>query len=109
MRDGTYKVYLDGGGVKGFVIGTLCEGRITGCDQTHHVIGTVADDGSRVRGSMTMTRHARVEGFTEIADLDLIEVTFSGIGGAVTGEFDARIAGRPELPVTATFQWLCGL
>jgi hypothetical protein len=108
MRDGIYKVCLEGGGIKGFMIGTLANGRVTGCDQTHHVTGYVKSDGNRHKGEMTMRRHAHRDGFVEIANMDQIDVSFAGICGASFGEFDARITGRPDLPVKATFQWLCG-
>lgn len=108
MQDGFYKVSLEGGGVKGFMIGTMSEGHLTGCDQTHHVTGNLQFDGSRLSGRLTMTRHAKPEYFVEIANMDVIEVNFSGICGANCGEFNARIEGRPDLPVKACFQRLCG-
>lgn len=108
MRDGIYKVYIEGGGIKGFMIGALNNGFVTGCDQTHHVTGTVKKNGSRHDGHMVMTRHARPEGFKEIANMDVIEVRFTGICAASVGEFEARITGRPDLPVKASFQWVCG-
>jgi hypothetical protein len=109
MRDGIYKVWLAGGGVKVFMIGTLCDGRVTGCDQTHHVTGHVRKIGNRHHGEMLMERHGHCDGFVEIANMDRIEVSFTGICGTSVGEFDARIAGRPDLPVKASFQWICGL
>ena len=107
MRDGIYKVSLASGPLKGLIIGTLSEGRVTGCDQTHHVTGHVSHAGSRHKGKMVMTRHARPEGFVEIANLDVITVSFEGICGESFGQFDARIAENPDLKVTATFQWMC--
>ena len=105
MRDGIYKVTLKSGGLKGLIIGTLHDGLVTGCDQTHHVTGAVSQQGSRLKGKMVMRRHARPEGFVEIANLDLITVNFSGI----CGQFDAKLAEKPGLPVKATFQWMCEL
>ena len=93
MRDGIYKVSLASGDRKGLIIGTVHEGLITGCDQTHHVTGRVS--------------HARPEGFVEIANLDTITVRFAGICGESFGQFDARIAENPDLNVQATFQWMC--
>ena len=107
MRDGIYKVSLASGDRKGLLIGTLHEGLVTGCDQTHHVTGHVDQDGHRVKGKMVMTRHARPEGFIEIANLDVITVSFDGICGDSFGQFDARIAENPGLKVKATFQWMC--
>ena len=107
MRDGIYKVSLASGGRKGLIIGTVHEGLVTGCDQTHHVTGHVGHDGNRVKGRMTMTRHARPDGFAEIANLDIITVSFAGICGDSFGQFDARIAENPNLKVKATFQWMC--
>jgi hypothetical protein len=107
MRDGIYKVRLAAGGLKGFVIGALSGGRLTGCDQTHHVTGQVEYDGRRLGGTMVMTRHSRPPGFVEIANLDTITVSFAGICGDSFGEFEAKIMEKPELPVTATFQWIC--
>ena len=108
MQDGIYKVYLEGGGVTGFMIGTLADGRLTGCDQTHHVPGWFKRDGSKFTTLLKFTRHDRPEGFVEIANLDDFEVEVSGICGASFGQFKARIVGKPELPVLATFQRLCG-
>ena len=108
MRDGIYKVYLEGGGVKGFMIGALSNGVVTGCDQTHHVTGTVKNRGTHHEGYFVMTRHDRRDDFTEIANMDVIQVRFSGICAASVGEFDARIVDRPDLPVKASFHWVCG-
>jgi hypothetical protein len=107
MRDGIYKVSLASGDRKGLIIGTVHEGLITGCDQTHHVTGRVSHEGNRHKGTMVMTRHARPEGFVEIANLDTITVRFAGICGESFGQFDARIAENPDLNVQATFQWMC--
>jgi hypothetical protein len=107
MRDGMYKVVISGRGVKILMIGTLSNGRLLGCDPTHHVTGTVRETGSRFRGRLTMRRHAKPDGFVEIANLDEINVSFEGIGGTSFGEFDSRIEGHPELKVRAAFQWLC--
>ena len=107
MRDGMYKVIIEGRGVKILMIGTLTDGRLIGCDPTHHVTGWVRESGSRFRGSLQMRRHAKPAGFVEIANLDVIDVTFEGIGGTSFGAFDARIEGHPDLPVKANFQWLC--
>ncbi len=109
MRDGVYKVCLEGGGIKGFMIGTLSEGRLTGCDQTHHVTGYVKSVGNHHKGALIMKRHAHCDSMVEIANMDTIDVSFYGICGSLLGEFDARIKGRSDLPVKATFQWLCGL
>jgi hypothetical protein len=108
MRDGIYKVHISGGGIKGFMIGTLNQGRLTGCDQSHHVTGYVKSVGNHHKGEMVMHRHAKPDGFVEIANMDVIEIAFAGICGASVGEFDARITGRPDLPIKATFQWICG-
>lgn len=107
MRDGMYKVIISGGAVKILMIGTLANGRLLGCDPTHHATGWVRESGSRFRGSVQMHRHAKPEGFVEIANLDFIDVSFEGIAGTSFGEFDARIEGHPELKVRAAFQWLC--
>jgi glutamate synthase domain-containing protein 3 len=109
MRDGIYKVTLESGGLKGLIIGTLCDGLVTGCDQSHHVTGYVRQQGSRHKGTMVLSRHARPEGFVEIANLDHITVNFSGICGDSFGQFDAKIAEKTDLPVKATFQWMCEL
>lgn len=108
MREGMYKVVIAGRGIKILMIGTLADGQITGCDPTHHVTGTVRETGTRLRGTMHMCRHAKPKGFVEIANLDIIDVTFEGIGNTGFGEFDAHIEGHPELKVRASFQWLCG-
>jgi hypothetical protein len=107
MRDGIYTVTLEAGGLNGLLIGTLHDGLITGCDQTHHVTGKVVQRGNRIKGGMVMRRHARPEGFVEIANLDTITVSFDGIGGDGVGAFDAKVAEKPALRVKATFQWLC--
>jgi hypothetical protein len=107
MRDGIYKVRLASGGLKGFIMGTLSGDRLTGCDQTHHVTGNVKQDGRRVGGTMVMTRHSRPPNFVEIANLDTITIRFAGICGDSFGEFEAEILEKPDLPVTATFQWVC--
>jgi hypothetical protein len=107
MRDGIYKVRLSCGDRKGFVIGALNDGRMTGCDQTHHVTGQVKRDGGHLGGTLVMTRHSRPPGFVEIANLDTITVRFAGICGDGFGEFECKILEKPELPVTATFQRLC--
>jgi len=109
MRDGVYQVHLASQGLTGFIIGTMCDGRLTGCDQTHHVTGYIRRDGSRFKGTLAMKRHARPPGFREIANLDDFEVRFSGICGDSFGQFDARIVDKPGLPVTATFRWVCEL
>lgn len=109
MRDGIYKVFLEGRGIKGFMLGALANGRITGCDQTHHVTGYVRSEGTRHEGTLVMKRHARPKGFVEIANMDEIEVSFWGICGTSFGEFDSCIEGKPDLPVKASFQWLCDL
>jgi hypothetical protein len=107
MRDGIYKVSLVSGGRKGLMIGTVHDGLVTGCDQTHHVIGKVSHEGNRHKGTLVMTRHACPDGFAEIANLDVITVSFAGICGDSFGQFDARIAENPGLKVQATFQWMC--
>ncbi len=107
MRDGIYKVVLESGGLKGLIIGTLHEGLVIGCDQTHHITGHVSQQGSRHKGKMVMRRHARPKGFVEIANLDVITVAFAGICGSCFGQFDAKLAERPDLQVKATFQWMC--
>jgi len=109
MRDGIYKVILDSRGLKGLIIGALSDGRVTGCDQTHHVTGSVKRDGSRMSGTLVMKRHARPPEFVEIANLDTITVRFSGICSDNFGQFDAKIVEKPDLPVNATFHWLCEL
>jgi hypothetical protein len=109
MRNGIYKVTLESGGLKGLIIGTLHEGLVTGCDQTHHVTGHVSQQGNRHKGTMVMRRHARLEGFVEIANLDVITVNFSGICGDSFGQFDAKLVEKPDLLVKATFQWMCEL
>jgi hypothetical protein len=107
MRDGIYKVILTSGTMKGLIIGTLHEGLVTGCDQSHHVTGDVSQQGSHLKGTMVLRRHARPEGFIEMANLDVITVNFSGICGDSFGQFDAKLVERPDLPVKATFQWMC--
>jgi hypothetical protein len=109
MRDGIYQVHLKSRELPGFMIGTLCNGRLTGCDQTHHVTGQIRRDGSRFSGRLFMKRHARPAWFHEIANLDDFEVRFSGICGDSFGEFDATIVDKPGIPVVATFQWVCDL
>jgi hypothetical protein len=54
-----------------------------------------------------MTRHARPAGFVEIANLDVITVSFDGICGDSFGQFDARVAEKPDLKVKASFRWMC--
>lgn len=107
MRDGVYKVTLESGSLKGLLIGTLYDGAVTGCDQSHHVTGKVVQRGNRIKGDMVMRRHARPKDFVEIANLDTITVSFEGIGGESFGQFDATIAENPDLHVKASFQWMC--
>jgi hypothetical protein len=107
MRDGIYTVSLVSGSLKGLLIGTVHDGRVTGCDQTHHVTGHVSHVGNRHQGKLVMTRHARPEGFVEIANLDVITVSFDGICGDSFGQFDARVAEKPDLKVKASFRWMC--
>jgi hypothetical protein len=107
MRDGIYKVTLESGDLRGLLIGTLYEGKVTGCDETHHVTGKVVHKGNRIKGDMVMRRHAKPEGFVEIANLDTITVSFEGISGESFGQFDAKVAERPDLRIKATFQWMC--
>jgi len=106
MRDGIYKVSLQSGPLKGLLIGTLHDGRITGCDQTHHVTGEVIEIGGRITGTMVMHRHDKPEGFTEIANIDVITVRFDGIAADSVGQFDATVAEKPGLKVKAAFQCL---
>jgi hypothetical protein len=109
MRNGVYKVHLKSRGLTGFILGSLSNGRLTGCDQTHHVTGQIKREGSRFGGTLLMKRHSRPPDFQEIANLDDFEVRFSGICGDSFGQFEARIVEMPGLPVTATFQWVCDL
>ncbi len=106
MRDGMYKVTLAAGGIKGLIIGALRGNRMTGCDQTHFVTGTVKRDGNRVSGTFRLTRHSRHADFQEIANLDDFEVRFTGIGSDSFGEFESEILGKPGLTVKSTFRWI---
>jgi len=107
MRDGIYKVYLDAGGAKGFIIGAMRDGHITGCDQTHFITGRFSRRGNRVKGSFIFKRHSRRSDFREIANLDDFETPFSGVCSDSFGQLEAAVPERPGLKVVATFRWVC--
>ncbi len=109
MRDGIYKVLFESHGRKGFNIVAASDGVITGCDQTHFTTGTYEIDGNRLKANLHMTRHSKRADFIEIADQDEIDIKMSGICSLGFGQFDARVAGRSDIDVTATFQWVCDL
>jgi hypothetical protein len=109
MRDGIYKVFFEAGDCKGFNIVAASEGTIAGCDQTHFTTGTYQIKGNRVTADLHMTRHTKRVDFVEIADQDEIDITMNGICGAGVGQFDARVVGRSDIAIVATFQWLCEL
>jgi hypothetical protein len=109
MRDGIYKVFFESAGHKGFNIVAASDGIISGCDQTHFTTGHYRIDGSRLTADLHMSRHTKRDDFIEIADQDEIDIEMDGICSLGFGQFDARVIGRPEIDVTATFQWLCDL
>lgn len=107
MREGFYRVIIEGNGIKGVLIGTLCDGRITGSDRTHRVAGVIREKGSHFSGTMTLTRYQKRDDIPEIAHLDRIDVTFSGFSSESFGQFEAKLQQRPDLNVKASFQYLC--
>ncbi len=107
MREGVYVVSLEADGIKGLIIGTLCDGHMTGCDRTHLITGTYKQNGNRLSGTFAFKRHSRRPDIREIANLDDFEVRFNGIGGDGFGEIQSGVPGKPGLQVKAKFRWLC--
>ena len=107
MREGIYIVSLQAGAIKGLIIGSLCNGVMTGCDRTHFVTGRYKQNGNRLSGSFAFRRHTKRPDLTEIANLDNFEVQFTGIGGDGFGEIHSAVPGNPSQNVKATFRWLC--
>lgn len=109
MRDGIYKVFFEAGDCKGFNIIAASAGTIAGCDQTHFTTGTYKIDGNRFTADLHMSRHSKRDDFIEIADQDEIDIEMDGICSLGFGQFDARVVGRSDIAIVATFQWLCEL
>jgi hypothetical protein len=109
MRDGIYKVLFESHGRTGFNIVAASNGVIAGCGYTHFTTGTYKIDDNQFKARLHLTRHSKRDDCIEIVNQDEIDIKMSGICSLGFGEFDARVVGRSDIDIIATFQWVCDL
>lgn len=108
MQDGIYRLQYTTATLSQTGLLVLEQGELAACDRYYFMCGRYRQNGNRIDGSVTFTRH------TERADQpdgipQQFELVFTGIGSDNFGQFDVHCPAIPIIKGQATFTWLSEL
>lgn len=107
MRTGLYRLDYETTTLSATGVIVLDNGSIHGCDRFHFMSGTYCQNGDRLSGTVTFTRHAENPRASR-AFPEQFELRFEGLCRDSFGQFDVHSSDVPDIRGSATFNWLGG-
>jgi hypothetical protein len=105
MRTGLYRLDYQTATLIATGVIVLENGSIHGCDKFYFMSGTYRQEGDRLNGTVTFTRHTENPSACRSIP-EQFELRFEGLCRDNFGQFDVHCHDVPEIRGGATFNWL---